>query len=332
MISFSSKWEEIARPKAGDHFNVRRADPRHPLDFWFGRDLNGQYVFYLNFKDNSPLTVRPIRLLGITTSMVDLGKSQHRLLLILNDPELLDIFRVLCVDLMRATSDLDRADARGLTAVIDRLQRWQNLVQKARKEILSQSQIIGLIGELIFLRDMILPNLSVNDGVHCWRGPYGDEQDFLFSDRIIEVKTQLSTSDEYLNISSEMQLDTNSGPIMVCHQTVSVPAEEDAGAVSLNGLISELEDVISSADITALDTFQIGLVEAGYLRRGEYDRPLWLLNKRVFFEIRDGFPRIVRSDLVSGVERVRYRISLQACQDFILTKDEAMKWAFDGGR
>jgi hypothetical protein len=47
-------------------------------------------------------------------------------------------------------------------------------------------------------------------GISAWRGPFGDEQDFVHGEWIIEIKTQLNTADERMQISSEAQLDTSS--------------------------------------------------------------------------------------------------------------------------
>jgi hypothetical protein len=47
-------------------------------------------------------------------------------------------------------------------------------------------------------------------GISAWRGPFGDEQDFVHGEWIIEIKTQLNTADQRMQISSEAQLDTSS--------------------------------------------------------------------------------------------------------------------------
>jgi len=66
-------------------------------------------------------------------------------------------------------------------------------VEARRDQILTRQQIIGLIGELLFLRDIIMQAIG-NRGDFCWRGPFGDEQDFVYGEWIFEVKTQLSTA------------------------------------------------------------------------------------------------------------------------------------------
>jgi hypothetical protein len=329
MSNAFKEWKNIEPSAEKGGVNARRADTGHPLDFWLGRDFLGQYVFYLDFDQLASGVVSTPSLSGVEIRVVSVNKSSSRLVLILNDKDSLDLFTALCADLMAATSGLEIRDNSALTIVLGRLQRWQELVKRARDTVLSQSNIIGLIGELLLLRDFVMASLSTHDAILTWRGPYGDEQDFLLEGGIIETKTQLSTSDQYLNISSENQLDTGSGPILLCHQTVYVPSSEESGGFSLNSIVDELKNSILESDMSILPVFDAGLVEYGYVMREEYDRAIWLLNTRRFFEVRDGFPRLRAGELAPGVDRVRYRISLASCASFEVNDSDARVWAFD---
>jgi hypothetical protein len=331
MTETTDPWRDIDPPKEDRALNVRRADAGHPLNYWFARDFQDRYVFYFDAETSPPPIDALPRLAGIEVIAFEIGEENCRLVLTLLDTEQFDVFRTLCADLMKATAHLRKEQSlAGLTITLTRLRRWQGLLEKAQRNILSQSRIIGLIGELFVLRDFLFPALSVHDAVQSWRGPYGDEQDFLLAGRIIEVKTQLSTADRNLNVSSEDQLDTGSGPIMICHQTLDVPASDQGEAFSLNGLIASMAETIASTDIAAADLFRSGLLEAGYRKREEYDRPFWLLNARTYLEVRDGFPRIVPSMLEPGIGNVRYRVAVQACAEFKIDEDLAKEWAFSG--
>jgi hypothetical protein len=329
MTISTEPWRKISRSQTSNALNRLRADTGHPLDFWYARDFQGRYIFYLDAKAEIPASGSLPRPAGVEINAFDVGNSVCRLVLTLTDSAQIDIFRVLCADLMRATADVVPNDGAGLAITLTRLRRWQELLKKARNGILSSSKIIGLIGELTLYKDILLPKLSAFDAANSWRGPYGDEQDFLLAGRIIEVKTQLSTSDQYLNISSEHQLDTSSGSIVICHQTLDVPSSDAAPATSLNGLIQAILDEFFALDIGARDIFESGLIEAGYILRPEYDRPFYLRNTRTFYEVRDTFPGIRPAILPQGVDRVRYRIGIKACEKFFLTHAEAEKWLFD---
>ena len=199
-------------------------DIEHSLDYWFARDFQGRYVLCFDSGAEVPAASSVPKPAGIEVNALAFGEAGCRLVLTLLESEQFDIFRALCFDLMRSTAEISGDEsAAGLSITLNRLRRWQSLLEKARDDLLTTSRIIGLVGELLVLRDLLLPRMNTFDAVQAWRGPYGDEQDFLLAGRIIEVKTQLSTSDRYLSVSSEEQLDTASGPILICHQTLDVP-------------------------------------------------------------------------------------------------------------
>ena len=202
MRETGDPWREIELPKEDNALNVRRADAEHALDYWFARDVRERYVFCFDAGADVPGPSALPRLAGIELVALRIGDVGCRLVLTLLDSEQFDIFRALCSDLMRATDQLaGNESAAGLAVTLNRLLRWQGLLERARNDLLSQSKIIGLVGELLVLRDVLLPRLDTFDAVQSWRGPYGDEQDFLLAGRIVEVKTQVSTSDRYLPIS-----------------------------------------------------------------------------------------------------------------------------------
>ena len=66
----------------------------------------------------------------------------------------------------------------------------------------------------------------------------------------------------------------------------------------------------------ALDLFNAGLSEAGYVARPEYDAEQWVPAGARSYEILDGFPRLVASALPPGVLHVRYDISPAECVAF----------------
>ena len=329
MPDFSDLWDDINKPQKEDALDTRRADPNHPLDFSYGKDFHDRYVFCLDSESDDSSARRLPQLVGLELNLLPMTEDTCRLVLTLKDKEFNDLFGTLTADLMRMTEQLSRRDSGAMEMVVSRLLRWQEMLEKAHSKVLSQSKIIGLIGELLFLRDLMLPVLSANDVIHSWRGPYGDEQDFLLGGGIVEIKTQLSTSDEYLTISSENQLDTSSGPIMICHQTLYVPSTQEAGATSLNGIVTQLVEQISKVDAAASQQFSLALIEVGYIKKEEYDRPLYLLNTRSFLEVVEGFPRLSAADIPEGVNRVRYRVSLQSCKKFELDEVAAKEWIFN---
>jgi hypothetical protein len=205
----SDQWSEITSSSHPSVDNVRRVESHYPLDFRRGKDFYLRYIFVLEgTADAATLPVPPSRG-GIDVSNVFDEVGTCKLTLTLLDSAYLEIFRVLCRDLLSSTSSLPRGeDGRGLVIVLKRLLRWQELLRRRRDDLLTSQQIIGLMGELLFLRDKVFP-LVGDDAIYAWRGPYGEERDFVHGQWIFEIKTQLSTADQRICISQAFEVDIN---------------------------------------------------------------------------------------------------------------------------
>jgi hypothetical protein len=211
-----------------------------------------------------------------------------------------------------------------LLIVVARLYEWQGLLKRRHEKVLSLREIVGLFGELLFLRDCLMPALGL-EAPSLWRGSFRDEQDFVIGSSIVEVKTQLSTSDQRIYISSEAQLDTSSGDILLCHQTLGASVASNLVARSLNDLVDEISALLGPTESPPGLEFQLGLLKADYTRRLEYDGKHWVLASRRLFSVEDGFPRITPATLAQGVERVSYQIRVEACLPFEANLDHTME-------
>jgi len=316
MSEYEDAWTDIPAGAIAGGRTERRADPNHPLDFYRGRDSFGRYLFVLKGNEIPDLEPLP-SLAGIVLKLVHPNEAPTELVMELIDSEQVSIFRALVEDFLRSTADVSQGDvASGARRVIKRIARWQALLKRRSEGILSQKKVIGLVGELLFLRNRLFDHMSVEDALASWRGPHSDEQDFAIGEIIVEIKTQLSTADQYLMISSEAQLDTTSGPIILCHQTISLSIDGESNAETLNELVENIRDKCSNSKSIALDMLEAGLIEVGYETRAEYDAEAWLPVNLRPFEVKDGFPRLVPESLPSGVLKVSYRILPASCEAF----------------
>lgn len=321
-------WRDIASAADPQADNVRRASSTHPLDFFRGRNHAGQYIFALTADDGCRELPRPPKLNGIDVSVERRLGDGARMVLTLEDRDQFDIFRALCGHLLDATADHPRgANGPGLRLVLRRLADWHNMLRRRREGLLTTEEVIGLVGEMLFLRDQVISRAGVACGMGAWRGAHREEQDFAIGVWQVEVKTQLSTSDQRLLISSEAQLDTAGSRLLLCHQAVA-RAPAGVGAVSLNALVDDLNHQVTAAGPVVLEQFEDALEACRYARREEYDEPEWLLTDRRLFEVRDGFPRLTPGMLPAGVHAVSYSILLSACQSFAVDLDATLAEVF----
>lgn len=316
-------WEAITPPRGSPSLNVLRADPSHPLDFNVGRDASGRFAFQLEAAADLQDIGEIDSPAGMEVSLEDAGGGTHRLTLLLHDAEDLPIFRVLCGDLLDVTRGLAPTEARrAATILLGRLGQWQEVLARRRRGRLSRNEILGLLGELMFMRDVLAPRVGLPSAVSAWRGPYGDEQDFAVGGGIVEVKTQQTTSDGRMFVSSEDQLDTTFNAVFICRQTVAAATAAGEG--------DSLDDVALAllAAAPPLSTAGIrlrsGLELAGWVEAVGYEER-WRLDSRTYYQVAEGFPRIVRGDLRAGVSRVKYQIAATDCLPFQV--DEAVLFA-----
>jgi hypothetical protein len=325
----TDEWTDIAPAPTPTADNVRRADLSHPLDFFRGRDFAGRYIFSLTAHSGCRSLPDPPRLNGIDVTLERLGAEGARFVLTLEDRANFDIFSALCDHLLRSTANHSQgANASGLRLVLRRLVDWHEMLRRRRDDLLSMPERIGLAGELLFLRDIVVPRTSPGDAAACWRGGHRDEQDFALGLWQFEVKTQLSTADQRLIVSSEAQLDTGGSQLLLVHQGIAV-SPPSADAFTLNSLAASLAEGFEAAGSAAKDLFDAGLQAWGYVADDEYDQPSWVLTDRRLFHVRDGFPRIIPAMLPSGVQRVSYEVLLRDCEPFAVDLPQTILRVFE---
>ncbi|WP_085642915.1 PD-(D/E)XK motif protein [Thalassospira sp. MCCC 1A03138] len=311
------RWRSLSpAPEIGAR-NVLIADSAHPLDFRIGRDCRGRFVFMLD--TDKPVDKRPVlpSVKGMLIELENLANDRTRLVVVLQDDADLQNFSLMCTGLMLATNAISASRSpEGLLKTLEELHRWHEMLKRRRDNRLTRSERIGLVGELLFLRDELLPRMEILPALLAWTGHEGHEQDFVISSAIFEVKTQVVTADRMISISSEDQLDPVQGRILLCNQGISPVPSGTSNACTLNSIVKELVGLAKATGGAASDLLAIGLLEAGYEPHEEYDDEIWMLVDRAVYEIRGDFPRIERAELRHGVEQVRYRIRVSDCQPY----------------
>ena len=74
--------------------------------------------------------------------------------------------------------------------------------------VLSVEEIRGLFGELNFLQQLLDHARTEHDALASWEGPESTQQDFIFDNTVLKVKTLSGRERNSVRISSEDQLDS----------------------------------------------------------------------------------------------------------------------------
>lgn len=331
MTSDIDPWSEISVPSSPDREILRRVSPEHELDFYRGRLFGGGYFLRLVVESKSSSPLVPPKLSNITSTLRSVPGGKCELTISLISPDYLELFRALCADLIWSTRFITRADQEhAVPTVIARITKWQGMLSRLRARVLRSSEQLGLFGELLILRDIFLSHTDAFSALSAWRGPSGAEQDFQFAGWLVEVKSQMATSDRLIRISSEHQLDLVSGDITLFHQLFNTSDGASGAGCTLREMVTDIQRQVINSSPAAADLLHARLLEAGYEPLDEYDKHRLALVRRTTYEISDRFPRISASDLPPGVCNVRYDLSPEACSDFLIEEKKAIKRIFDG--
>jgi hypothetical protein len=300
-------WESIALDKTGVGF--RRFDISHVLDFYVGIDAEGRRTLLLICPEE-PAVQSDMRAVLLKSLCRDDGRWS--LFLILEDVRLLELFSLFCEDLIESSrSHLSLLES--FTFVMARLVSWRQLFQLGDLGLLTESQVRGLCGELLYLETLIDSDGALA-AVKAWVGPSRADQDFQFDKHAWEIKT-IRPGCDVITISSETQLDTQLRSVDLVVVELGNCAMDSNGAFTLNSIVCKIQSLLLS-NYEARSLFDNLLLRAGYIVRPEYDRLNLVVRDISVFSVCDGFPCITPRLLPIGLSRVRYELALAECVKF----------------
>ncbi len=195
-------------------------------------------------------------------------------------------------------------------AIVLRYSQWQRLLKTNRTGLLSVETIRGMIGELLFLRDFLIPEFGAKTALGYWKGPIGADQDFRTEKKWYEIKTITSGSDTVL-ISSIEQLDSEQfgpGEIVIFALDATVPADPEK--ITVKSLVDEIKVQLSRQESYTFDNFLFS--NLGYYDKPEYETGNYVvrLSSTQRYAIDAISPVMRRSSVPSAVVFLKYNLSL----------------------
>lgn len=219
------------------------------------------------------------------------------------------IYEVVVEDLRKG---LDAVDSPSLFAftVQKILKKWKEFFSSGKKPILSATEEQGLYGELKFIEDVI-SKMGFHI-INSWSGINHETHDFYIGQNAVEVKTTTTQAPYMAHINSEYQLDNNdiNGELFLRMYALR---KDKNGGETLPQLINSIRNIISD-DYSCLESFNSKLLKAGYLDIAEdYYTTGFTIRERYSFKVDDGFPKIIKKDLLNGVNNIEYNILIAQC-------------------
>ena len=220
-----------------------------------------------------------------------------------------DVFSIVVSDIIDAVrSEDDPCDY--VQTLRETIEKWREFFRSAAQKILSDKQIIGLFGDLSFLKQAM--EAGVDFAPDMWNGPLRAPQDFQGEKTAVEIKSVSTNVIKSVHISNEAQLDNSKYDRL--YLSVYRIERNDKKGVTL----PELAENIASAMIPARrKRFYAKLTCGGYDREKAvelYTRG-YLVRENVSYRVEDDFPKIARDMLPAGISEVEYILNLQACEN-----------------
>ncbi|MDP3583824.1 MAG: PD-(D/E)XK motif protein [Thiobacillus sp.] len=316
MTKIEELWRDalqLARDKPieANGYRLTRMAPEARFDIYAGVDASSFVLLAIG------VHVRPPNI-TIDSSSLDYFRQQRQdgswlMVLRLRQNGLEAVFGRLCQDLVDAAEGVP--DEKALVALFkERLNLWKRLFQHGGSGFLQPHEIKGLVAEMLVLESLIQDVArDLHETVSGWIGPKGADQDFMYSDRALEVKA-LGPGAESISISSLEQLDC----AVPMHLVVIVLRQATPGeprAIGLNSLVARIEGMIASSP-EALNTFKERLLEACYVEHEFYETVLFEAVSRTCYRVGDTFPKITGDMVSPGIVSASYAIAIDAIAAF----------------
>ena len=321
MLLKINPWDGMETPTPPS-FSTRTVDGKSANQFMWVKDSYGNIGLALKFDENIEARFISPNLNNIEIAV---QADKKTLIIMLNEKTALRQFRIFCEDCVdnvksQSTNETDTI-LKALESVVN---KWVELFGDNKKKKLSKSAEIGLVGELLIMKQVMMTAISPTDSVLSWTGPKRHEQDFSFNSNLIEVKCQLASKDKAFVISSLEQLDDISGQIFITHIGVSPTLVNSIGSFSLPSLVDEIINSFAGDKYT-IETFLGYLELVGYQHNGDVIFDNYVENFMNVFKLTDNFPKLTRNNVHKAIEKCSYRINASMLGDWEIPKTQLIR-------
>jgi len=287
-----------------------RINPSHIIDLFIGLDEQGRYA--IKYRGNfTPVTgiksvagieVNQFQNEGFNTLQFSLIHSENR-----------ELFFTFCEDIIETTRVInDKRNA--YKTILDRYYSWKKMFSTAKK-LLSESEIMGLIGELLFLKDFLFGRYGKSEALKSWSGQELTHKDFSYNDRWYEVKAIHSGKDS-VKISSLEQLQSLNEGELVVFALEKMSSTYDG--VKINTLAME---ILNSLELDSQkDLFLYTISSQGFTFDANYDELVYALISMTRYTVNSAFPKLTRDDVNEAILRVQYDLSLAILNNYIIAE------------
>ena len=254
----------------------------------------------------------------ISSRIVDKSDSHYLYIsLIEEDDTSKEIFKILVDDLLASAKEAN--NEKELLAILSqRFQYWTDLL-KIKNTKLDERKVMGLIGELWFINNVLEKEIGIDQSIKSWTGPDMADQDFITEEKTFEIKTILKSSNS-IKISNDNQLHEGINLVIV---KVSRSSEVSNSSLTLEKLIFDIRKKINSPDLHSLFNAKLLKMELFPNEQLEnYSQFAYEIEDYNYYPANEKFPIIKDSNIPNQIVRYTYEISYDSIEDFVVKEEE----------
>ena len=305
MSSVLSKIKELLDGQQTETY--RRYDGQHPLDIFLGLDGSRRKTLVITLQADKEKVVSSK---NITVEFFSRGDGRVSLKFSLENNDLSDIFYKFCEDVIESTRSAKPSGGFSLA-----ISRWNTWIDFFAKEALplSQNEVMGLIGELYFLKNFMFKKYVIKESLEAFIGTNKAHKDFEIDDTWFEVK-EIHNGKRSVQISSIEQLDSEKdGNLVVV--TLDQSTLNSDGYITINKIVNEVRGILS--DNQAAD-FDEKMRRAKFISNQKYDEFVYRFVNETFYVVNGDFPRVTKKNLPPGITKANYEIDISAIERYSL--------------
>lgn len=285
--------------------NYIRVSDNHPLELYIGKNEDGKPTLRYNGVFNF-VKINGSRDIEIKQFEID---NKNSILFSCTSNNSIDTFVYFCISIISETQKCNNNDD-GYKEILKCYNMWKKMFSNNTK-ILSENEILGLIGELTFLKDVAFKKYGFEKALKGWSGPEPTHKDFSFDNEWFELKA-INDSRKTVKISSLEQLDSKTQGYLIVYRFEKM--SESFHGVKLNDLIKVIYEMLDEEYLKDLFLDKMKLI--GYFPNQDYDKSVYNLISCEKYTVNDDFPRLKSCNLPNEISNVQYELILSMIRKF----------------
>ncbi|UAB74331.1 PD-(D/E)XK motif protein [Mesoflavibacter sp. SCSIO 43206] len=203
--------------------------PLNDLKCYLYYDYSKQLHLIIKSEESINENRKGIKVKNTTLDLIDYGKDKFIDIVCTHEDFKKEFIQIIeqIIENFKENNDITRA-------VKFTINKWYYFFEKEMNVELTESEIKGLIGELLLIKNLS-QKINYKEIIKAWKGPESSLRDFNFKTFDIEVKTSSKEIGHIHKINGQIQLKSEDIPLYI--YSVSLKKSDSSNAITVKKLI-----------------------------------------------------------------------------------------------